>query len=120
MHLSGMRALPPRLGVSPIRMDAGYILVNQTATQRLEISNKGGGMLEGHAETNIAALTVEPQQFDDSLSALTVQIDATGLAVGPYVCHIALRTNGGDQIVQVRFVVRPADDMAGRSHVTGF
>lgn len=121
MHMSGTPALPPRLGVAPLRMDAGYILVNQTATQRLEIRNKGGGTLSGHAETNIAALTVEPQQFDDSLSALTVRIDATGLAIGPYVCHIALRTNGGDQIVQVRFVVRPADDMAAsRGYSTGF
>jgi len=119
--MSGAPGTPPRLSVSPLRMDAGDILVNQTALHRLEFSNKGGSPLNGHAETNIAALRVEPQHFDDSLSALTVRIDATGLAIGPYVCHIALRTNGGDQIVQVRFVVRPADDMAGgRSSVTGF
>ena len=121
MRKTGMPALPPRLALWPLRMDAGYILANQTTTHRLEISNKGGGVLAGHVETNIAALTVEPQKFNENLSALTVRIDATGLPVGPYVCHIAVRTNGGDLIVQVRFVVRPAgDSMAGRSYPTGF
>jgi serine/threonine protein kinase len=116
----GAPALPPRLYVWPLRMDAGYILVNQTATQQLEIANRGGGALSGRVETNIAALKVEPQKFNESCSALTVRIDATGLKVGSYVCHIAVRSNGGDQIVQVRFVVRPAGDaLNGRSHATG-
>jgi hypothetical protein len=103
-----------------MRMDAGYILVNQTATYRLEIANRGGGALSGRSDTNFAALSVEPQKFNESCAALTVRIDATGLAIGPYVCHIAVRSNGGDQIVQVRFVVRPAGDVAGgRSRATG-
>ncbi|HEX8998064.1 MAG TPA: serine/threonine-protein kinase [Ktedonobacterales bacterium] len=106
----GASTLPPRLHVWPLRMDAGYILVNQTVTHRLEIGNKGGGSLSGRTETNIAALTVDPPKFNESVSALNVRIDATGLPIGPYVCHIAVRTNGGDQIVQVRFVVRPAGD----------
>ena len=121
MRKTGMPAQPPRLALWPLRMDAGYVLVNQTTTQRLEISNKGSGTLSGHVETNLAALTVEPQKFKETPPSLTVRIDATGLPIGPYVCHIAVRTNGGDLIVQVRFVVRPADDMAGgRSHATGF
>lgn len=118
---TGGAALPPRLHVWPLRMDAGYILVNETATQRLEIANKGGGALAGRVETNIAALTVDPAKFNDSVSSLAVHIDATGLAIGPYVCHIAVRTNGGDQIVQVRFVVRPAGDtMLNMSRATGY
>lgn len=100
---------PPRLYVSPLRLDAGYMLVNQTTTLTLEIANRGGGILVGRTETNIAALSVEPARFDSPLNSLKVRVDTTGLAVGPYVCHVALRTNGGDQIVQVRFVVRPAD-----------
>lgn len=115
-----MPALPPRLAVSPIRMDAGYILVNQTVTHPLEVANRGGGTLTGRTETNISALTVEPQKFTESSSPLTVRINATGLAIGPYVCHIAVRSNGGDQIVQVRFVVRPADDLTGRHRATGY
>ena len=117
---SGMPALPPRLVVSPIRMDAGYILVNQTVTHPLEIANRGGGALSGRTETNIAALTVEPRSFTENSSPLTVRINATGLAVGPYVCHIAVRSNGGDQIVQVRFVVRPSDDLTSRHRATGY
>ncbi|HET9111875.1 MAG TPA: protein kinase [Ktedonobacterales bacterium] len=117
---TGMPALPPRLAVSPIRMDAGYILVNQTVTHPLEVANRGGGTLTGRTETNISALTVEPQKFTESSSPLTVRINATGLAIGPYVCHIAVRSNGGDQIVQVRFVVRPADDLTGRHRATGY
>jgi serine/threonine protein kinase len=118
---TGSSGLPPRLYVWPLRMDAGYILVNQTVTQQLDIANRGGGTLSGRTQTNIAALTVEPAQFDETTTSLTVRIDATGLAVGPYVCHIALRTNGGDQIVQVRFVVRPSgDSLGGMSRVTGF
>ncbi len=111
----------PRLYVWPLRMDAGYILANQTSVHRLEIANKGGGALSGRAVTNIAAMTVEPTRFDDSVSALEVRIDATNLAVGPYVAHIALRTNGGDQIVQVRFVVRPSDEtIGGRTRRTSY
>ncbi len=107
---TGMPALPPRLYVWPLRMDAGYVLANQTVTQPLEVANRGGGSLSGRIETNISALTVEPHRFTENSSPLTVRIDATGLAVGPYVCHIAVRSNGGDQIVQVRFVVRPAGE----------
>ena len=117
---TGSVALGPRLAVWPLRLDAGYLLVNQVVTQDIEISNRGSGALVGVAETNIAALSVEPSQIDDHVTRITVRIDATGLALGPYVCHVSLRTNGGVQIVQVRFVVRPAGDvLAGRSRPTG-
>jgi serine/threonine protein kinase len=103
----------PRLSVRPLRLDAGYLLVNQGTTMELEVHNRGGGSLTGYAETNIAALTVNPSDIDETVSRLAVHIDATGLAIGPYVCHIAVRTNGGDLIIQVRFVVRPAGDAFG-------
>ena len=86
----------------------------------LDIGNRGGGALKGYAETNIAAMTVNPSDIDEHVTRLAVRIDATGLATGPYVCHIAVRTNGGDLIVQVRFVVRPAGDVFGaRGRMTG-
>lgn len=110
----------PRLRLTPVRLDAGYLLVNQTTALDLEIANRGAGMLNGYAETNIAALTVSPSEIDETVSRLTVRIDATGLATGPYVCHVAVRTNGGDLIVPVRFVVRPAGDVFGlRGRMTG-
>ncbi|HEX9035555.1 MAG TPA: protein kinase [Ktedonobacterales bacterium] len=112
--------LHPRLRVWPLRLDAGYLLVNQVTTLELEISNRGTGALSGYVETNIAAMTVSPSKIDDTVSLLTVRIDATGLATGPYVCHVAVRTNGGDLIVQVRFVVRPAGDVFDpRGRMTG-
>lgn len=110
----------PRLTVWPLRLDAGYLLVNQVTTMDLEIGNRGEGALKGYAETNIAAMTVSPSEIDEQVNHLTIRIDATGLATGPYVCHIAVRTNGGDLIVQVRFVVRPAGDAFGaRGRMTG-
>ncbi len=110
----------PRLTVWPLRLDAGYLLVNQVTTIDLEIGNRGGGLLKGYVETNLAAITVSPSEIDEHVTHLVVRIDATGLAVGPYVCHTAIRTNGGDLIVQVRFVVRPAGDVPdARGRMTG-
>jgi hypothetical protein len=51
-------------------------------------------------------MVVEPRQIDDTTSDLLVHIETHGLPPGPYNCRIALRTNGGDQIVPVKFVVR--------------
>jgi serine/threonine protein kinase len=99
----------PRLSVRPLRLDAGYLLVGQSVTMDLEIYNRGGGALKGYAETNIAAMTVHPREIDETTTHLGVHVDATGLAIGPYVCHIAVRTNGGDLIIQVRFVIRPVN-----------
>jgi serine/threonine protein kinase len=117
---TGSPTMSPRLTVWPLRLDAGYLLVNQVTTMDLDIGNRGGGALRGYAETNIAAITVSPAEIDEHVSRLSIRIDATGLATGPYVCHVAVRTNGGDLIVQVRFVVRPAGDVFGaRGRMTG-
>ncbi|MEO7076627.1 MAG: protein kinase, partial [Ktedonobacterales bacterium] len=107
---TGPAAPGPRLYVWPLRLDAGAIAVNQLAQLELEVANRGGGQLSGHTETNIACLSVEPALVDSATTNLRVRIDTTDLPVGPYVCHVAVRTNGGDQIIQVRFVVRPAND----------
>lgn len=110
----------PKLNVRPLRLDAGYLLVNQVTVAELEIHNRGGGAIKGYVETNIGAMTVSPSEIDENTTTLQVRIDATGLAIGPYVCHVAVRTNGGDLIVQVRFVVRPAGDTFGaRERLTG-
>jgi hypothetical protein len=73
----------------------------------LEVANPGGGTLQGRTDTNLACITVEPSRLDANAVTLQVRIDTTGLRPGPYTCHLAIRTNGGDQIVPVRFVVRP-------------
>jgi len=107
------QALAPRLHVWPLRLDAGFLEANEAAELRLEIANRGGGQLAGRTETNMHCLTVEPAALHPGIAALHVTIDTNGLLAGPYTCHIAVRTNGGDQIVPVRFIVRSPMPGAG-------
>jgi serine/threonine protein kinase len=104
--------IPPRLSVRPLRMDAGYITEGGSVTLPLEIVNRGQGALSGHVETNIGCLRVSPQKIDGGTESLTIVIDTVGLKAGQYVCHLAVRTNGGDQTVPIRFVVTSASDGA--------
>lgn len=103
---AGARTSGARLHVWPLRLDAGYLDPDDTALLVLDIANHGGSELIGRADGNMRYLHVEPEVVDGSVSALQVRIDTTGLRPGPYSCHIAVRTNGGSQIVPVRFVVR--------------
>jgi serine/threonine protein kinase len=97
----------PKLQVRPLRLDAGYLEVDDVAVLLLEVANQGGSSLRGRAETNLDCLSVEPPRVNANAETLQVRIDTTNLQPGPYTCHLAIRTNGGDQIVPVRFVVRP-------------
>ncbi len=101
------QVMPPRLHVWPLRLDAGFLEIDEHTAMLLEVANRGGGQLTGRTETNMHCLTVEPATIGSNTTTLHVQIDATGLVPGPYTCHLAIRTTGGDQIVPVRFVVRP-------------
>jgi tRNA A-37 threonylcarbamoyl transferase component Bud32 len=99
---------PPRLRLWPLRLDIGLLEANRLSVQLLEVANRGGGQLSGITETNSSCLTVEPPQVSAATTQLQVRVNTTGLAPGEYVCHVAVRTNGGDQIVPVRFMVHPA------------
>ena len=101
--------IPPRLAVRPLRLDAGYISAGSAVTVPLEIANRGQGALAGRVETNIACIRVSPQKITGGTDRLDIVIDTSGLKVGQYVCHLAVRTNGGDQTVPIRFVVTPAE-----------
>jgi serine/threonine-protein kinase len=107
---TGATGAPPRLSVWPLRLDAGYLDSNDTALLVLDVANRGGGELKGVTETNMHCLKAEPRVVDPNVTTLQVRIDTTGLPPGPYTCHLAVRTTGGDQIVPVRFVVRPQMD----------
>ncbi|HLJ80945.1 MAG TPA: hypothetical protein VKT52_05615, partial [Ktedonobacterales bacterium] len=98
-----------RLHVWPLRLDAGYLDANDTAMMVLDIANGGAGELTGTVESNMRCLRVEPQVLDANVSVLQVCVDTTSLRPGPYMCHIAIRTNGGSQIIPVRFFVRQTD-----------
>ena len=109
-------AVPPRLAIRPLRLDAGYIAEGGAVTLALEVANRGAGALSGHVETNIACLRVSPKKIDGNTRSLAIEIDTTGLKAGPYVCHLAVRTNGGDQTVPIRFVVAPASDESANAY----
>jgi len=108
--------IPPRLSVRPLRMDAGYITEGGSVTLPLEIVNRGQGALSGHVETNIGCLRVSPQKIDGGTESLRIVIDTDGLKAGQYVCHLAVRTNGGDQTVPIRFVVTSASGGASGAY----
>ncbi|MGZ3582987.1 MAG: protein kinase domain-containing protein [Ktedonobacterales bacterium] len=99
--------MPPRLHIAPLRLDAGFLEMNDTSAMWLEVSNRGSGQLAGTTETNMPCLTVDPPRLNAGVTRLQVRINTAGLRPGPYQCHLAVRTNGGDQIVPVRFIVRP-------------
>lgn len=98
---------PPRLRLWPLRLDIGLLETNQTAVQVLELGNRGGGDLLGMVETNSPCVTVDPSQLDPTTEHLRVQVNTTGLIPGEHRYLIAVRTNGGDQIIPVSFMVRP-------------
>ena len=99
--------MPPKLSVQPLRLDAGMLDMYQTVVLHLEIANRGGGELSGRAEANAPNVRVEPSSIGGATERPRGEhIDTSNLAPGPYRCHVALRTNGGDAIVPVRFVVR--------------
>lgn len=81
--------------------------MNDTSVLLLEVGNHGGGQLSGTTETNMPCLTVDPPTLSANVTRMQIRINTTGLRPGPYTCHLAVRTNGGDQIVPVRFIVRP-------------
>ncbi len=101
-------ALPPRLHLWPLRLDAGFLEIDGSAVMLMEVGNRGGGELTGIVETNMpACLAAEPRVIEPDVSSLQVRIETTGLGPGLHTFHLAFRTNGGDQIVPVRFFVRP-------------
>lgn len=109
-----------RLHVWPLRLDAGYLDANDTVMMVLDIANGGAGELTGTVESNMRCLRVEPQVLDANVSVLQVCVDTTSLRPGPYMCHIAIRTNGGSQIIPVRFFVRQTEGVPDpRRHLTG-
>jgi serine/threonine-protein kinase len=99
---------PPRLRVWPLRLDVGLLEQRQASTHALEIANRGGGDLNGVIETNSAAIVISPNTFHGEGAQVQVRVDTAGLQPGEYRLLVAIRSNGGDQIVPVSFMVRPA------------
>ena len=121
-HSNGRNSIdstPARLYVWPLRLDAGYLDPDDTALHVLDIANRGGGKLTGTTETNMHCLKVDPVRIDETVAMLQVHVDTRGLHPGPYTCHLAVRTNGGSQIIPVRFVVRHGKAASGSAPRSG-
>lgn len=112
-------AVPPRLSVRPLRMDAGFIAAGSSVSFLIEIANRGEGSLSGQVEANSSYLHVTPKKINGESASLTVVIDTSGLKPGQYASHLAIRTNGGDQTVPIRFVVTITSDMMPDGHSWG-
>jgi serine/threonine protein kinase len=102
-------AAPPRLRVWPLRLDVGLLEQRQSSSHLLEVANRGGGELSGVVEANSAAIGITPAKFRGDSAKIEVQVDTTSLQPGEYRLLVAVRSNGGDQIVPVSFMVRPND-----------
>jgi hypothetical protein len=98
----------PKLRLWPLRLDAGLVAANSATSMALELSNRGGGSLTGVVEPNSRNVTVDPPRFGPATNQLVVHINTGGLAPGEYRVLVAVRTNGGDQVVPVQFMVGPA------------
>ena len=110
---------PPRLSVRPLRLDAGYIAAGGSATFPLEVGNRGEGALNGQVEANAACLRISPKKITGDTTSLSITIDTSGLKEGQYACHVAIRTNGGDQTVPIRFIVTSAEEDVSGAHSWG-
>lgn len=113
--LHGSPRQTPKLRLWPLRLDAGLVQANSAPYLALELSNRGGGDLTGIVETNSKHVTVDPPRVDPTTSQLVVHINTGGLAPGEYRVLVAVRTNGGDQVVPVQFMVAPAGLAGGWS-----
>jgi serine/threonine protein kinase len=97
----------PKLRLWPLRLDAGLVQPNTVPSVSVELSNRGGGQLVGVVETNTPCVSVDPPRVDATTNQLVVHINTAGLPPGEYRALVAVRTNGGDQIIPVQFMVGP-------------
>jgi hypothetical protein len=104
---SGAPHTMPKLRLWPLRLDAGLVQPNTVPNMALDLSNRGGGQLVGVVETNTPCVSVDPPRVDATTNQLVVHINTAGLPPGEYRALVAVRTNGGDQIIPVQFMVGP-------------
>lgn len=89
-------ANPPFLNVSP-----SYLSFGQTETSLdLNVGNIGGGSLVWHAQSDQDWMTLQPIS-GGSAGTMTVTVDRTGLAPGPYTGTVTVAANGGIQEIPV-------------------
>ncbi len=116
MRARAESATPPKLSVSPLRLDAGVLNEGAAAELELLIENRGGGQLAGEIEVGTSRIRVEPARLDDATKLVRVSISTAGLPAGPHTFHLTVRTNGGVAPIPLRVTVQaPAGARHARS-----
>jgi len=94
--VTGTTTSTPALSYSPQSHDFGNMLEGETASTTFEIWNSGTGMLDYVFINNCWALASPTYgSSTGEHDTITVNIDTTGLSVGPHQCDIDIITNAG-------------------------
>jgi len=97
----------PVAAVAPAALDLGSIPVNQARSATFAITNLGAGALDWRLENVPSYVTVTPQTGSGN-GAVTVRVEGDSLGKGPYQSLLKVVTNGGDQVVTLRFSIATA------------
>ena len=97
----------PVAAVGPAALDLGSIPVNQARSATFAITNLGAGALDWSLENVPGYVTVTPQTGTGN-GAVTVRVEGDSLSKGPYQSLLKVVTNGGDQVVTLRFNIAAA------------
>ncbi|HZL82319.1 MAG TPA: copper amine oxidase N-terminal domain-containing protein [Candidatus Deferrimicrobium sp.] len=97
----------PVAAVGPAALDLGSIPVNQARSATFAITNLGAGALDWSLENVPGYVTVTPQTGTGN-GAVTVRVEGDSLSKGPHQSLLKVVTNGGDQVVTLRFNIAAA------------
>jgi subtilisin family serine protease len=109
-HQANAPPLPPTLAVS-----ASAVSFNRTeTTDRVRITNAGGGMLDVEAplvflsagQTWLQASLVPGTGASSNASAVDLAVDRTGLVDGVYFGRVGITSNGGEAQLQILLTVQ--------------
>jgi VCBS repeat-containing protein len=100
-------ASPTILAYYPTFHNFGDMVEGETASTTFEIWNDGTGVLNYTLTESCDWVDVNPTSGSSTgeHDTITVTIDTTGLAPGPYECHIYIDSNGGTGVFTVYVVV---------------
>ncbi|MFA4931763.1 MAG: copper amine oxidase N-terminal domain-containing protein [Caldisericia bacterium] len=90
--------------VAPAALDLGSIPVNQARSVTFTLTNLGMGTLDWRIENVPGYVTVAPQTGTGN-ATVTVRVEGDSLGKGPYQSLLKVVTNGGDQVLTLRFSI---------------
>jgi hypothetical protein len=94
----------PVAAVAPSALDLGSIPVNQARSVTFTLANLGVGTLDWRIENVPGYVMVTPQTGTGN-GIVTVRVEGDSLGKGPYQSLLKVVTNGGDQVLTLRFSI---------------